>query len=124
MAYIDTIKLVTGDTLPDLRMVIKDSNAAAAGYTLDPNDPDTWATMDLTNGSGRLLIRLVGESTVSKVITGILGDAANGAIIFSFNNNAFDEEGVYEGEVEITFQDGGVQTIHDLIKFKVRSDFD
>jgi hypothetical protein len=31
--------------------------------------------------------------------------------------------GDYEGEIQITFSDGQIQTVYDLLKFKVRSDF-
>jgi hypothetical protein len=31
--------------------------------------------------------------------------------------------GEYEGEVEITFADGQIQTVYDVLKFKVREDF-
>jgi hypothetical protein len=31
--------------------------------------------------------------------------------------------GDYEGEIEITFVDTTVQTVYDLLKFKVREDF-
>ena len=42
MGYSTTIKLVTGDNLPQLTFTLKDSNTAAAGQTLDPNDATTW----------------------------------------------------------------------------------
>ena len=38
MAYSSTIKLVVGDTLPELNFTLKDSNTAAAGKTLDADD--------------------------------------------------------------------------------------
>ena len=31
--------------------------------------------------------------------------------------------GDYEGEIEITFADSQIQTVYDLLKFKVREDF-
>ena len=33
-------------------------------------------------------------------------------------------ERAIEGELELTLSGGGIQTVNDLIKFKVRSDFD
>jgi len=57
MAYSDTIKLVTGDTLPELTFTLKDSNTAATGQTLDPENSNTWAAIDLSNGAVRLRIR-------------------------------------------------------------------
>ena len=50
MAYASTIKLVVGDTLPELNFTLKDSNTAASGKTLDPEDSTTWAPIDVTGG--------------------------------------------------------------------------
>jgi hypothetical protein len=33
------------------------------------------------------------------------------------------EAGDYEGEIQITFSDGTIQTVYDLLKFKLREDF-
>jgi len=33
------------------------------------------------------------------------------------------EAGDYEGEIQITFADTTVQTVYDLLKFKLREDF-
>ena len=124
MAYIETIKLVTGDTLPDLRFELKDSNAAAVGKNYDANDSSTWAPIDLTDSSLKLYIREIGESTILKTLSGVISNAAEGKVIFPFTNNAFENDGIYEGEVEITYSSGGIQSMYDLVKFKVRSDFD
>jgi hypothetical protein len=124
MAYLETIKLVTGDTLPDLRFVMKDSNSAAIGATYDANDSATWAPLNLTDSTPRLRIRKIGESTVSAIISGVLSDPENGAVVFPFTSDAFTEDGLYEGEVEITYSTGGILTVYDLVKFKVRNDFD
>lgn len=124
MAYIETIKLVTGDTLPDLSFTLKNSNTAAAGKNYDANDSSTWEPINLTSSSLKLYIREIGDSTILKTLSGIVSNATEGKVIFSFANNAFENDGIYEGEVEITYEDGGVQSMYDLVKFKVRSDFD
>lgn len=124
MAYSDTIKMVTGDTLPQLNFTLKDSSTALAGKTLDEYDSDTWAALSLTNSSVNLRIRSVGSSVILKTIECELVDASNGKVRASFTGNAFTEAGTYEGELEITFSGAGKQTVHDLVKFKVRSDFD
>ena len=59
MAYASTIKLVVGDTLPELNFTLKDSNTAASGQTLDPEDSNTWAPIDVTGGTVKLRIREV-----------------------------------------------------------------
>ena len=50
MAYSDTLELVQGDTLPRVVVTLKDASEAASGATLDPNNSDTWAPIDL-NGA-------------------------------------------------------------------------
>ena len=47
MAYYETINLVARDTKPEVNLTLKDSNTAAAGLTLDPDDSSTWAPIDL-----------------------------------------------------------------------------
>ena len=58
MAYSDTLKLVAGDTLPELTFTLRDSNTAASGQTLDPNNSATWAPIDVTGATVRLRLRL------------------------------------------------------------------
>lgn len=123
MAYSETVKFVTGDSLPEVTVTLRDSNTAAAGKTLDPNDNSTWAPINLTGASVKLRIREVGSDTIIKTLTMTITDAANGKAATDFPST-FTTAGVFEGEVEITFSTGGVQTIYDLIKFNVRSDFD
>ena len=124
MAYLQTIKLVTGDTLPDLRFVLKDASQAADGMTYDENDSSTWAPIDLTDASTKLRIRAIGSTTITKELNGVIADATNGVTIFPFTGSPFTTDGLFEGEVETTFSDGSIQTMYDLVKFKVRSDFD
>ena len=47
MAYSANLKLVVGDTLPELTITLKDSNTAASGKTLDPEDATTFAPIAL-----------------------------------------------------------------------------
>ena len=68
MAYSDTIKFVVGDTLPSLEFTLKDSNTAAAGKTLDVENSDTWAAIDLSGGSVKLRVREVGQTTIIQTI--------------------------------------------------------
>jgi len=124
MAYSDTLNLVTGDTLPELTFTLKDSNTAATGSTLDANDDSTWAAIDLTGASVRLRIRELGSTTVKSTLTCTVTDASNGKAATDFPSGTLDTAGVFEGELEVTFSNGGIQTVHDLVKFKVRSDFD
>jgi hypothetical protein len=124
MAYSDTLNLVTGDTLPELTFTLKDSNTAAAGRVLDPNDDATWAPVDLTGAAAKLRIRALGSTTVKSTLTCTISDPTAGKVITDFPEGTLDTAGTFEAELEITFASGGIQTVNDLIKLKVRSDFD
>ena len=124
MAYSDTIKFVVGDTLPSLEFTLKDSNLAATGKTLDTENSDTWAAIDLSGGSVKLRIREVGQTTLTQTITGTIADASNDKVTCSIPSGTWTTAGTFEGEIEYTTSGGGIHTVQDLIKFKVRDDFD
>tara|TARA_A100001388_G_scaffold52484_1_gene35596 strand:- start:3422 stop:3796 length:375 start_codon:yes stop_codon:yes gene_type:complete len=124
MAYSETIKLVTGDTEPMLTITLRDANTAAPGQTLDENDSNTWAPIDLTGATVRLRMRAIGSSTVKSVLTMAISNALNGVVTTNFPTGTLDTAGTFEGEIEITYPTGGIQTLQDLIKFKIRKDFD
>jgi len=124
MAYSTTLDIVKGDTRPLLTFTVRDSNTAAAGKTLDANDSTTWAAIDLTGATVHLRTRAVGSTTIVKDITCSLVDATNGKVSAQFPTGSWTAAGLYEGELEITFSDGGIQTVVELIKFKVRDSFD
>ena len=124
MAYSDTIKLVVGDTLPELTFNLKDSNTAASGKTLDAEDSTTWAAVNLTGGAVKLRIREVGKTTVLSTITATLSAPSAGTCTLIFPSATWSTAGTFEGEIEFTKSDGNIQTVQDFIKFKVRDDFD
>ena len=124
MAYSQTLNYVVGDTLPELTFAFKDSNTAASGQTLDTEDSSTWAPIDITGATVKLRIREVGSTNISATITPSITSGTGGTCATDFPTTAFPSAGVYEGEIEITFASGGKQTVNDLLKFKVREDFD
>lgn len=124
MAYSDTINLVTGDTRPELIFTLKDSNQAAPGFTLDPENSATWSPIDVTGATVRLRIRELGSSVVKSTLLCTITDATGGKVATNFPTGTLDTAGTFEAELEITFAGGDIQTINDLIKLKVRSDFD
>ena len=124
MAYSQTLNLVTGDTLPELTFTLKDSQEAATGSILDSEDSSTWAPINVTGATVRLRIRELGSSTVKSTLTCTVTDGANGKVATNFPVGTLDTAGTFEGELEITFASGGIQTVYDLVKLKVRSDFD
>lgn len=124
MAYSETINLVVGDTLPEMTITLKDSNKAAVGSTLDEADSDTWRPINLTGSTVRLRIRQLGATTVKATLNCTVTEPTNGKVTTDFPAGTLDTAGVFEGEVEITNSSGGIQTVNDLIKLKIRDDFD
>lgn len=124
MAYSQTLNLVVGDNLPELTLTLKDSNSAASGYTLDPDNSDTWDPIDITGATVRLRLREVGTTTVTSTLTCSITSPTNGVAITNFPTGTLTKAGVFEGEVEIEFGNGNKQTVYDLLKLKIRDDFD
>jgi hypothetical protein len=108
----DKIQLVQGDTRPAIVCTL--------------NDDTTGQAIDLSGATVRLKFRAAGATTLTATVVGAVTDAANGACVFypaSAPEMLQGDPGMYEGEIEITFADNQVQTVFDVIKFKVREDF-
>ena len=124
MAYAQTLNMVVGDTLPELVITLKDSKTAASGTTLDADNSDTWAPVNLTGATVKMRIREIGKTTVTDTRTLTITGALTGEASTEFSSSSFPTAGTYEAEIEMTFSTGGIQTVYDLVKFKVRDDFD
>ena len=123
MAYLTTINLVQGDQLPEVEITLKDSNTAASGSILDADDPSTFNPLDLTGGSVRMRVRTVGQTALIDTLVGTITNASGGVVTFVFDSDTLATSGVIEGEIEFTDSANRTQTVIDLIKFKVRSEF-
>ena len=126
MAYLETINLVKGDDLPALEIILRDSNLAASGQTLDLGDSTTWAAMNLSDVNVvKLKVRKVGlEALVDTINFTRIQPYANGKIVMDWGSTTLDSGfGDYEGEVEITYTNGKVLTVPDLFKFNIREQF-
>ena len=108
----EKIKLVQGDTRPSLVCTLTDET--------------TGTPIGLNGATVLLKFRAAGDTTVRSTITGTISDAVNGVVVFFWATEPTalsGDPGDYEGEIEITFPDGQVQTVYDLLKFKLREDF-
>jgi hypothetical protein len=108
----EKIKLVQGDTRPAVVCTITDDTTGLA--------------MNLTGSTPRLKFRAAGDTTLTATVIGNVTDGPNGVCVFypaSAPEMLQGAPGDYEGEIEITFADSQVQTVYDLLKFKVREDF-
>lgn len=123
MAYSETIRLVQGDTLPQIKITVRDKNTAATGKVLDPEDETTWAIVDLTSCAVRMKIRELGGTTVKETLEAAIINPTQGEAIFVFDADTLDTAGTFEAEIEYQSATGGIQSVYDLIKLQVREQF-
>jgi hypothetical protein len=108
----EKIRLVQGDTRPSLVTTLTDSTTGAA--------------INITGATVRLKFRAAGSPTVRSTLIGTVTDGAAGTVVFDWSDDPTSldgDPGDYEGEIEITFADTTIQTVYDLLKFKLRQDF-
>ena len=124
--YYDTIELVSGDNQPELNIILKDSNTALSGQTLDAANHATWAIINLTNASSVVMkFRKAETTTILETITcSIVSPRTNGNVIMTWASTTLaGASGVYEGEITVTYNNGNITTVRDLLKFDVRAGF-
>ena len=124
--YYSTIELVAGDTMPELNIILKDSNTALSGQTLDAANHATWAIISLAAvDTVTMKFRKTDTTTILETLPGsIVGDGTAGNVIMTWLSDTLTgAEGIYEGEIEITYDNGKISTVRDLLKFDVRAGF-
>lgn len=124
----ERIKLVQGDTRPQL--------------VLSLTDDKTGGTIDISTATVRLKFR---ESETTEILATLVANKIPGRLntdgtidftgpyalsgkggrcVVDWSSQALNHDaGNYEGEIEITFEDGTVQTVYDVLKFKLREQF-
>jgi hypothetical protein len=129
----DKIKLVQGDTKPQIKCVVSDANTGnivdLSGSTVILKFRALGATTILFSLTGYLQSGIEDSSGV--VTQGLTGElyaipGSGGRVAFQFSaGNLNIAAGSYEGEIEVTFPapNAGIQTVYDPIKFQVRSQF-
>jgi hypothetical protein len=108
----EKIKLVQGDTRPALTCTI--------------TDDITGAAVDISAATVVLKFRAVGATTLTATVPGTVSNGPAGEVVFfpaSAPEMLQGAAGDYEGEIEITYSDDQIQTVYDLLRFKVREDF-
>lgn len=108
----DKIKLVQGDTGPQLQLTL--------------TDEVTGLPIDLTGATVTMKFRASGDETTLLTRTAFINPetALNGLCVVHWLTGDLDvEPGSYEGEIEVVFQDAMRQTVYDLLKFTLRQDF-
>tara|TARA_R110000822_G_scaffold13977_9_gene49302 strand:- start:143 stop:469 length:327 start_codon:yes stop_codon:yes gene_type:complete len=107
-----TYQLVRGDQAPQIQ----------ARLTRD----DTGAIIDFSGGSCALKFRAKGTTTTLFTLAAadVGVNFAGGIAVFSFSGTQLNlDEGYYEGEIEITYESGAVETVFAVLDFYLRADF-
>jgi hypothetical protein len=105
----DTIKLVQNDIGPDLLVTLTDETT---GEPIDVSAGDDVVVLHF---------RVVGATELTATLTATKPDGgSNGVVRFAWAEGDLAEPGLYEGEIEITFASGRVQTTYGKLKFRVR----
>lgn len=103
------IRLVQGDNRPYINMTLRQADGTA---------------MNLTDATVVVYFRAAGANTVLATLPCTkVNNGVGGEVYFNFPGQTLDvEPGAYEGEIEIDF-DGEKQTVYEVLKFTVRSQF-
>ena len=107
----EKIKLVQGDTRPQLKVTLTDEGTGAA--------------IDVTGAVCTMKFRAFEDTVVLDTLTGIVTNGVGGEVVFLWNANSLNvPAGDYQGEVSVAFPNGGgLQTVYEVLKFKLREDF-
>lgn len=108
----DIYTLVKGDSAPQIKATV--------------TREDDGSVVNFAGGVVRLKFRKKDTTTVLFTLTGINvgSNYANGIAIFAFASGDLDlDAGYYQGEIEISYSSGSVETIYEIMEFYLRDDF-
>ena len=131
-----TIKLVQGDTKPPLvtslsSEIINTSTGVLETIPLDISNSTVVLKMRQASNTKNVIDVVDGtlitgyEMSNGYVITTPPYDipGSGGRVVFNWNENSLSVPGDLQGEIEITYQDQTIQTVYNIVKFKVREQF-
>ena len=118
----EVIRLVKGDELPNIIVTLTD-DVANAPFNVSAV-PDPVITLLSASTVVKVKFKAVGGTTTLSTITCTnLTDGTDGKVQFNFANGVLDvDPGEYEGEIVVD-QNGSLQTVYDVLRFRVRSNF-
>lgn len=114
----EKIKLVQGDTRPRLIIDLTDE---ATGDPIDVSDAGTTVVVKFREAGADTLKATL--PCTKLITTGNATPGAAGRVQALWPAGSLDTAGSFEGEIEISFADGTVQTVYDKLKFTVREEF-
>ncbi len=119
--YLYIFNISTGDSRIEFLVELKDAKCDSES-DIDKMDP-----LDLTDlQSAVMKVRLIGSTEIADEVTDsvVYGGPLEGMMLMITGNDFLDGvAGEYEGEIELTFTDGRVLTVEDLVKIVLKEDF-
>lgn len=83
--------------------------------------------VDLTDATVVLKVRKEKETSIAFTVTGVKVNNVDNEAVFILGNNMIDiDPGRYEGEIQVTFSSGGLQTeetVYETINLFIREEF-
>ena len=109
--------------MSNIYTLVKNDSAPQIKVTLTREDDGT--AINFVGGSCKLKFRKKDTTVVLFTLNApTTDDFANGEAVFGFSSSNLDQDaGYYEGEVEITYSTGAVETLFEILEFYLRSDF-
>jgi hypothetical protein len=105
--------------------LVRDDNGSQVECIITRDN--TGLPVDLTGAIARLKIRKKGTQTILYTLTNLTDEGIDleaGQALFEFTGAELDiGAGLYEGEVEVSFPNQNIETVFEIINFKVRDDF-
>jgi hypothetical protein len=125
----EKIRLVQGDSRPQIVLSLTDE---FTGVAINLSEQDTVVRVKLREAGATsvkatmICGKLLGFQNADGTINygspyNVPG--AGGRVFMDWEPNALSSVGEYEAEIEITYPDGSVQTVYDVLKFRVRAEF-
>ena len=87
---------------------------------------DDGSVVDLSEATTVLKFRPKGSTSLTATLTSsaTTSQKTDGIAIFAFTEASLDvDEGKYQGEIQVTFDDGTIETVYEIEDFYVRADF-
>tara|TARA_R110002124_G_scaffold133808_1_gene296343 strand:+ start:37 stop:369 length:333 start_codon:yes stop_codon:yes gene_type:complete len=110
--------------MTDIYTLVKKDTAPSIKATLTREDDAS--AIDFSGGSCVLKFRKKGTTNLLATLSGD-GAGSNfsgGVAVFNFTGTQLHhDEGYYEGEIEVTYSGGKVETIYEILEFYLRNDF-
>lgn len=104
------IKLVQGDNRPYIKLTLTNADQSI----VDVSDADVVVKFRAAGS----------DTTLADIVCSKPNGGEDGVVVFNFPGTTLNvPPGQYEGEIEITFAAGDVQTLFSLLQFTVREQF-